>query len=159
MSSRENSSSCSTGCFCGGNLQLQEGSWGIPVHVLLSKGAILYTTGNWFSFVENFAGPLTFKFGLLFFFFSLSLNQLFMCISSYKIISLSSSNWLLSTHSYITIVSEVARSYHGHSQQNRAGPGAAHREKRIWWPRNHLVITESGIQFINNILSLVCAKH
>lgn len=100
---------------------------------------ILYTTGNPFSFVENFAGPLTFKFGVFFF------HLLLICITSYQIISLSSGNWLPGAHSYMTIVLSVAKSYHGHSQQNWAGLRAAHRDTAHWWPRNHLVITESEI--------------
>ena len=80
----------------------------------LTLGAILHTTGSQFSSVENFASLVTFKFGLIFF-FSFSLKQHFMCFTSYKIISLSSSNWLPSACSYITIVSEVARCYREHT--------------------------------------------
>ena len=90
----------------------------------LSLGVILCPPGIEFSSVENFAGLLTFKYGLIFFFF-FSLKELFMCFTSYKIISLPSSNWLPGACFYITIVSEMTERYHGHSLQNWAGRGVA----------------------------------
>lgn len=56
----------------------------IPV----TLGTIWYTTGNQFSFVENFAGLWTYKFGFVWFFFSFSLRLLFVCIPSYRAILL-----------------------------------------------------------------------
>lgn len=123
--------------FCG--LRPQEASWASQCTTYFRNNFIY--NWEWVLFCGKLCGPINFEIWVDF--FSFSLRQLFLCITSYKIISLSSSNWLPGAHSYITIVSEVAKGYHGHSQQNWAGPGAAHGEKRHWWPRNHGVITES----------------
>ena len=100
-----------------------------------------YFIYNWESvlFCRKFCWPIDFQIWVFFF------HLLLICITSYQIISLSSGNWLPGAHSYMTIVLSVAKSYHGHSQQNWAGLRAAHRDTAHWWPRNHLVITESEI--------------
>ena len=54
-----------------------------------------------------------------------------MCFTSYKIISLPSSNWLPGACFYITIVSEMTERYHGHSLQNWAGRGVAMGQRAL----------------------------
>lgn len=97
----------------------------------LTVGVILYTPRNEFSSVENFASLLTFKYGLIFFSFFFSLKKLFMCFTSYKIISLPSSDWLPGACFYITVVSEMTKRYHGHSLQNWAGLGVAMGQRAL----------------------------
>lgn len=97
----------STDDFCG--LRPQEVSW-VSQCTTYFRNNFIY---NWESvlFCGKLCGPINFEIWVDF--FSFSLRQLFLCITSYKIISLSSSNWLPGAHSYITIVSEVAKGYHG----------------------------------------------
>lgn len=94
-------------------------------------GVILYTPGNEFSSVENFASLLTFKYGLIFFFSSFSLKKLFMCFTSYKIISLSSSNWPPGACFYITTVSEMAKRLPWAQSAELGWAGSSHGAKSI----------------------------
>ena len=74
-----------------------------------------------------------------------------MCFTSYKIISLSSSNWPPGACFHITIVSGMAKRYPGHSLQSWAGLGVAVAQRALG-PGNHWVISESEARFINNVL-------